>query len=247
MSIEPEFAVAVSGNAGGACPALLVCEHASNHVPAGLANLGLDAGVLTAHMAWDPGALPVARALAKALNAPLVHAAVSRLVIDLNRDPAAVDSIVTAGEHGPIPGNAAIIETERRRRVRDIYEPFHRHTTQTLDARPDIKAVISVHSFTPVLRGKARPWHLGFIHDTDDRMAQRVATSLSKDRQLVIGLNEPYNVSHGVYHTLDVHACRRGLAPLMIEIRNDLIADTAAQEQMAARLAPALADAIRAL
>ncbi|MBV9558563.1 MAG: N-formylglutamate amidohydrolase [Pseudolabrys sp.] len=216
-------------------------------MPASLSNLGLSAGVLDTHIAWDPGALPVAQALAAALDAPLVHASVSRLVIDLNRNPAAIDSIVMAGEHGPIPGNVALEQTERQRRVHEFYEPFHRNTTQTLDTRPDIKAVISVHSFTPVLRGRSRPWHLGFIHDTDDRMARHVATSLAKDRQLIIGLNEPYNVSHGVYHTLEVHACRRSLAPLMIEIRNDLIADMAAQEQMARRLAPALAEAVNAL
>ncbi|MBV8793256.1 MAG: N-formylglutamate amidohydrolase [Pseudolabrys sp.] len=216
-------------------------------MPAELSDLGLSSDILATHIAWDPGALEVARGLAEMLNASLVHATVSRLVIDLNRDPSAADSIVTHGEHAPIPGNIALSSAERLRRVQHIYEPFHRSVKQKLDQRLDMKAVISVHSFTPILRGKTRPWHLGFIYDADDRLARHVTAALSKDPQLIVGLNEPYNVSHGVYHTLERHACRRGLAPLMIEIRNDLIRDRASQKAMARRLAPLLAKAVDAL
>ena len=110
-----------------------------------------------------------------------------------------------------------------------------------------IKAVISVHSFTPVLRGKRRPWHLGFIHGMDDRLAKSVAVALARYTALIIGMNEPYNPSNGVYHTLDRHTSGRGLAPLMIEVRNDLIRCRNSQDAMAARLAPLLADAVGAL
>ena len=111
-------------NALGAFPALIICEHASNDIPPAMSKLGLADAVLETHIAWDPGALGLAKGLSLMLDAPLLHATVSRLVIDLNRSPSAIDSIVTSSESGVIPGNAGLDDAERRRRVRDIYEPF---------------------------------------------------------------------------------------------------------------------------
>ena len=88
-------AVARVENPHGASPILFICEHASNFIPARYGDLGLGQEERESHVAWDPGALGVARELSRALDAPLVHAAVSRLVLDLNRDPSAPDSIPT--------------------------------------------------------------------------------------------------------------------------------------------------------
>lgn len=242
--------VAQVENSGGSFPTLIVCEHASNRIPDELSKLGLAETALETHIAWDPGALAVTRALSARLDAPMVYATVSRLVIDLNRDPSAIDSIATISEDTPIPANQSLDEAERRRRIRDIYEPFHRRVDELIDRRAadkSIKAVVSIHSFTPVYRGQKRPWHLGFIHDTDDRLARHMADVLSADPALVVALNEPYNPAHGVYHTLDRHACARELAPLMVEIRNDLITTHDTQQAMAERLAPAIERAIRDL
>jgi predicted N-formylglutamate amidohydrolase len=237
-------------NHEGVFPALIVCEHASNYIPNELSKLGLPEHALDTHIAWDPGALGVARILSARLDAPLIHATVSRLVIDLNRDPSAVDSIVTVSEDTPIPGNVGLGDAERERRVRDIYRPFHQTIEEFINRRvaaKSIRAVVSIHSFTPVYRGQKRPWHLGFIHDSDDNLARRVFSDLSGDPSLVVALNEPYNPAHGVYHTLDSHACRHGLAPLMVEIRNDLIGTADGEREMAQRLAPAIEAAVRAL
>jgi predicted N-formylglutamate amidohydrolase len=70
-------------------------------------------------------------------------------------------------------------------------------------------------------------------------------TGLRRDADLVIGLNEPYRPVDGVFHTLERHAERRGLAPLMIEIRNDLIRDPDQQVSWSNRLAPLLRDAMQ--
>ena len=72
-------------NRTGRGPVVLVCDHASNHIPAGYNGLGLVPSEMTRHIAWDPGAMPVATAMSAALDAPLVASAVSRLVIDCNR------------------------------------------------------------------------------------------------------------------------------------------------------------------
>jgi predicted N-formylglutamate amidohydrolase len=50
-------------NPDGRGPFVLVCDHASNWVPGPLKALGLHPGELERHIAWDPGALELARRL----------------------------------------------------------------------------------------------------------------------------------------------------------------------------------------
>jgi predicted N-formylglutamate amidohydrolase len=85
-----------------------------------------------------------------------------------------------------------------------------------------------------------RPWHIGLIYDRDERYARSVEAGLKTDPALVVGMNEPYSPADRVFHTLERHAERRGLAPLMIEIRNDLIRTQDGQASWANRLAPLL-------
>src|ERR1700751_5425623 len=118
-------AVAVVDNADGAGPYVIVCEHASNFIPARFGNLGLPETDLQRHIAWDPGALGVAHVLARELDSPLVSCAVRRLLIDCNRDPSVFDAITAKSEDTVIPGNAGLSPEERQARVREIYEPFH--------------------------------------------------------------------------------------------------------------------------
>src|SRR6218665_471531 len=75
----------VTVNAGGASPFVLACDHASNRIPEKYGDLGLSPRQRLMHIAWDPGALPVALRLSERLDAPLVFSNVSRLVIDCNR------------------------------------------------------------------------------------------------------------------------------------------------------------------
>lgn len=238
--------VAEVENARGSFPVLLVCEHASNRLPARYGTLGLSPSELESHVAWDPGALGVAREMARLLGAPLVFATVSRLVIDLNRDPSAPDSITSLSERTAIPGNRDLDPAERMRRIDEVYHPFHDTVEALIDERlaaRAIRAVVSVHSFTPVYRGVERPWHVGLIHARDDRMARHVEAGLRHDPALVVGMNEPYSPDDRVFHTLERHAERRGLAPLMIEIRNDLIREPDQQVSWSARLAPLVREA----
>ncbi len=66
-------------DAKAAC--LILCDHASNRVPDELDGLGLPAGDLARHIAWDIGAARVARRLAACLGATAVLSRISRLVI----------------------------------------------------------------------------------------------------------------------------------------------------------------------
>jgi predicted N-formylglutamate amidohydrolase len=239
--------VARIDNPDASSPVLLICEHASNRLPATYGTLGLSPLARESHIAWDPGSLGVAQGLSRLLEAPLVHATVSRLAIDLNRDPAAPDSIAEVSERTAIPGNAALSAAERRCRLAEVYEPFHAAIESFMEGRrAPTRAVISVHSFTPVYRDVVRPWHVGLIFDDDDRLARALEPLLKRDPGLVIGMNAPYSPADRVFHTLERHAVRRGLAPLMIEIRNDLIREPAQQAAWAGRLAPLLGQAVKA-
>jgi len=240
-----EVAVAAIDRPLGAAPFVLICEHASNAFPSRYGTLGLTAAERESHVAWDPGALAVAQRLSTRLDAPLIHATISRLVIDLNRDPEAPDSIAAVSESTAVAGNAGLATEARAERVAAVYRPFHDAVDRFLGARrAPTRAIVSMHSFTPVYRGVARPWHVGLIHDADDRLAMRVAAGLRRDPSLVVGLNQPYSPADRVFHTLDRHAVRRGLPPLMIEVRNDLIRDAGGQDAWAGRLAPLIEEAV---
>ncbi len=220
---------------------VLVCEHASNAIPAALNNLGLTGDALDTHIAWDPGALRVAGEMARLLDAPLVASRVSRLVYDCNRAPDAPDAIPVRSESVDIPGNVDLGEDQRRARVDGYFAPFRDALTACLDARvsgprrPPV--LLTVHSFTPVYAGVKRDVELGVIHDADTRFADAMLVVLEAEAAaVVIRRNEPYGPWQGVTHTLAQHAVRRGLLNAMIEIRNDLIQSPDAQRDMAARL-----------
>jgi predicted N-formylglutamate amidohydrolase len=171
---------------------------------------------------------------------------VSRLVLDLNREPSAPDSITTLSERTEVPGNRNLDAAERARRVDEVYHAFHTAVDAAIGRRVaagTTRAVASIHSFTPIYRDVPRPWDIGLIFAHDARLARSVEAGLRRDAALVVGMNEPYSPADRVFHTLERHAERRGLAPLMIEIRNDLIRDPDQQMSWSSRLAPLLREA----
>ena len=224
-------------NKNGASQIVLICEHASNNIPDHLDNLGLSDTKLNEHIAWDIGALSVAGILSDLLDAPLVHANVSRLVIDINRLPDHSGSIVTRSEASPIPGNIGLSQAERYTRRDAIYEPFHAELTRVLAERQHCDTwVLSIHSYTPVYNGVNRPWHVGILHNEDRRLSTPLITALKCYRNLIVGDNQPYAPTDGVYHTIDRHTMPFGRMGAMIEIRNDLIADHEGQTEWAHHL-----------
>ncbi len=232
-------------NAHGRAHAVLICEHASRFIPAALNGLGLDEAAASSHAAWDIGALDLSVELMGALDAPLVHSRVSRLVYDCNRPPERIDAMPRVSEVFSVPGNANLTNAQREQRIRDVYEPFAQLVSSTLDTRPEPPVVITIHSFTPVYKGKPRSVELGILHDEDDRAAQLMLRH-SESSGLHVALNEPYSATDGVTHTLREHAIRRGLPNVMIEIRNDLIDTPTGVNHIAGLLTPILQSVVTA-
>jgi predicted N-formylglutamate amidohydrolase len=244
--LEGEDGPVVIINERGRSPILLVCEHAGRRIPRQLGTLGLPDSELERHIAWDIGAEAVARLLSERLDAALVLQRFSRLVYDCNRPPEAADAMPVLSESTPIPGNRDLTQAERDARIEAIYRPFHAAVARLLDER-QTTILVTVHSFTPVYKGVRRSLDLGLLHDSDARFADRLLRVLDAESDLTVRRNEPYGPQDGVTHTLILHALPRRLHNVMLEIRNDLIADPPGQRRMAERLARRLGEAVATL
>jgi predicted N-formylglutamate amidohydrolase len=230
-------------NGGGRSPYVLISEHASNRLPKSLGTLGLPESELQRHIAWDIGAEKVARLLSRLIDAPLVLQRYSRLAYDCNRPPDSADAMPVISETTHIPGNRNLSPDDKLMRVHEIYRPFHAAIADLLDRRAaggTRSMVVTIHSFTPVYKGKPRAVELGILHDRDTGLADKLITSFPT---LDARLNEPYGPNDGVLHTLNLHAAPRGLRHAMIEIRNDFLLDERGQVEWAERLSAALVHA----
>jgi predicted N-formylglutamate amidohydrolase len=230
-------------NAGGASPLLLVADHAGVASPRALGRLGIAASEWQRHIAWDIGIAGLAHLLSDALDATLIRQNYSRLVIDCNRPLDAASSIPEISELTPIPGNVGLSDAERAARAREIFSPYHECIEAELERRRQAyrsTALIALHSFTPEFKGVARPWHVALLSNRDRRLAERLLDLFKRERDLVVGDNEPYFVSDTTDYTIPVHGERHGLPHALIEIRQDLIAEDSGQQQWAARLAHVL-------
>jgi predicted N-formylglutamate amidohydrolase len=210
----------------GGSPFVLICEHASNFIPPRYHGLGLADHDLARHIAWDIGAAELARCLSERLDAPTFLAGFSRLLIDANRPPLAPSSIPAVSEDTAIPGNVDLSAAEREIRRDVFFEPFHRLVAAHLDRRRRDgipTAVVGVHSFTPVFLGVVRPFHVGVLFDGAAAWGNALARQLQKRMSLDVRTNEPYSVSAEEDYTAYIHGADRGLAALLIEIRNDLL------------------------
>jgi predicted N-formylglutamate amidohydrolase len=233
-------------HAAGRSVFFIACDHASRRIPRALGTLGLPEGELQRHIAWDIGAWAVASRLADALDAFSIGQAYSRLVIDCNRPPHLPSAIPEISEATPVPGNLGIGTAARAARVEEIFRPYHDRIATELDARAGAPTLlIALHSFTPVYKGVARPWHAGVLFNQDAGISRIMLDLLRAEEGLVIGENQPYSVSDVSDYTAPVHAEARGLPYLELEIRQDLIAHDAGQQAWADRLARLLPLAYR--
>lgn len=246
---EPDAYVHVI-NASGQGDVIFVCEHASCFIPPEFKALGLEGEALTSHIAWDPGALAVARALSDAFDAPAVAPAVSRLVYDCNRPSDAESAIPEQSEIYDIPGNVGLSDADRQARSERFYQPYRKALVDVIDgalAAGRKPAIVTVHSFTPVFKGETRDLELGVLHDEDARLGDALLAAIEAAGDMSARRNAPYGPENGVTYTLREHAISRGLLNVMIEIRNDLIAEQTTQHDMAGRLAGYLRTALDAV
>ena len=216
---DPAPAEVVNGQSDSDC--VLVCEHAGRAIPASLGTLGLGPEHLALHIAYDIGAAAVARAIAQAINAPLVLQPYCRLVVDCNRPVGSAEAIPEISDGIDIPGNRDLSLSQRQKRFGEIFEPFHRTVSDVIDRHPRM-LVIAIHTFTPVLNGKARPWDVGFLFRKDSATSHHLAATIRQiEPDLKIGMNEPYAIEDGSDWFVPHHGERRGIAHSLVEIRND--------------------------
>ncbi len=246
MPPEPHYRV-LRGQAAG--PFVLICDHASNRVPAGLANLGLPPSELARHIGWDIGAAGVATHLSALLDAPAIFSAVSRLVIDCNRQPDAAALIPMISDGTVIPGNQAVDEAERAARIAAWFTPYHDAIEALLEARAAAgleSVLVSVHSMTDCMAGVARPWQISMSSHVERRWVEPVLATLRAPGDVVVGDNEPYAIDLGLDFSTPFHAMRRGLAHLQVEFRQDEVATDAGQRAWAERFAASVLTAFGA-
>jgi len=230
----------------GSSDFLITVDHAANRIPVALGDLGVSASERQRHIAWDIGALGIARGLSERLDATLIATNYSRLVIDCNRDPSVPSSMPTLSEYTPIPGNENLDGPARHARAEEIFRPYQQRIADLIDQRRDAgRATILVcqHSMTDLYKGIRRAMHAAILYNRDRRFAGAVLDALRAEPGLIVADNEPYFVSDETDYTVPVHAERRGLLHVEIEVRQDLVTTASGQAEWADRLSRALMNA----
>jgi len=233
-------------NEFGRSPILITCDHASNRIPSKLGNLGLEPHHLLEHIAWDIGCARVCKRMSELLDAPLILAGYSRLVIDLNRHLDDVSLIPAVSDRIDVPGNKRLTDTEVSNRIEELFLPYHDALSSLIELHRQSHEKIlicSMHSFTPNFQGFERPWHIGILWNNDYRVAEELIGQLEKDASICVGKNQPYHAAEPLGYGMDVHAEQNGLLHALIELRQDLLLKDADIEQWAEKLTEVFANA----
>jgi predicted N-formylglutamate amidohydrolase len=233
-------------NPSGRSTFLLLGDHAGNAVPSRLGSLGLSRAELNRHIGWDIGVAELGLMLAETLDAVFVHQTYSRLVIDCNRDPAAIDAVPETSDGTAVPKNRELSEKDRAKRVAEIHEPYQAAIADEIGRRDALgmkTVLVSLHSFTPVMGVIARPWDIGLLYDGGNTtFALALLKGLARDPALVVGDNQPYRMDD-TDHTVPRHAFGSARRYAEIEIRQDLISEDSGRSFWAETLAREMARA----
>lgn len=234
-------------NPDGATRLVLIADHAGHAIPRRLGSLGLGAAELARHIAWDIGIADVTRRLARRMDAPAVLGGYSRLVIDCNRRIDDPTSIAQESDGVPVPGNRGLSAPERAERAAALFEPYHQAVDRVIEGRRRaglLPAIISMHSFTPVMNGFERPWHIGILWNRDPRLPVPLLKRLAAEQGLCVGDNEPYTGRDRHGYSIYRHGEDLGLPHVLIEVRQDLIDTHHGAEAWAVRLAAVFTDVL---
>jgi predicted N-formylglutamate amidohydrolase len=215
---------------------LIVCDHATNHVPAALHNLGVSDEDRAKHIAWDIGTERIGRQLADRFNAPAIICGTSRLVIDCNRPLTNATLVPPVSDNIRIPGNENLSVVDVGRRIESFYLPYHAaiHAAIERFKQRGVEPVfLSIHSFTPTMNGKARPWEIGISHTKDRRMSTPMIDILRTLGSFEVGDDQPYDADPEIDYTIFAHANQRGLRHVQVEFRQDVVATGQTADQWA--------------
>lgn len=230
-------------NPEGKTAIVIVCDHASNALPAEIGDLGVAAGDMQRHIAWDIGAAPIARHLAGIFDAPAVLSGTSRLVIDCNRklhDPTLIPPV---SDGVIVPANVGLSPGQRQKRIDAYFHPYHAACRQVITSRcrkGERPLFLSVHSMTEQMNGKYRPWEISLSSNEDRSATALVLAALGEVPGLVVGDNQPYDMDPTQDYSTPEHALSRGLDYLQVEFRQDLVAGAQGQRDYAQIFAEAV-------
>jgi len=176
---------------------LVSCEHASNRLPAGM---DAPAEMLQLHIAWDPGALDMAEALARHFGAPLHAGEYSRLVVDLNRSVGNSALVRRRSDGYVIPFNRGLTEADVQRRVEKYHQPYRAAVDDgvaQIIERHGRCVHLCIHTYTPKLGDKLRGNDIGLLYDPyrqpEAPLVHELRDALRQRTGLVVWLNRPYS------------------------------------------------------
>jgi predicted N-formylglutamate amidohydrolase len=235
-------------NRHGRSDLVIICDHASKVIPAEYNDLGLSGSDLERHIAWDIGAQGVAERVAAAFDAPAVICGTSRLVIDCNRHPTDPAAMPVKSDGVVIPGNQALTQSDREDRIRRFFHPYHDMIENVIGERVregHRPLVLSVHSMTPEMNGKFRPWEISLSSNEQRKVSELMLGLLRRRRDITVGDNQPYNLDPAEDYSTPVHALARHLPYIQVEFRQDQVGTPAGIEKWADIFTEALTDLIR--
>ena len=222
-------------------------------MPAALDGLGVAREELSRHIGWDIGIGELGALLSDALDAVFIRQTYSRLVIDCNREPGRADAMPEVSDLTVIPGNHDLTPEDRAARVAAIQLPYQEAIGAEIarrDAAGQGTILVSLHSFTPMLRGAGqgakRPWQVGMLYDRHPAFSQAMIAAFESRGDLTVGDNEPYRMDI-IDYTVPRHAYPEARHYAEIEVRQDLIGATEGCVEWAGRLAMALQQAAASL
>ena len=224
---------------------LVTCEHASNRLPKGLT---LDPRLLDLHIAWDPGALPIAERMAARWKAPLWRGEFSRLVVDLNRSIDNRMLIRRVSDGHRVSFNYGLSAADKQTRIERYYRPYREAVAaaaQQIVARHGRCVHVCVHTFTAELAGNSRANDIGLLHDPSWGIERAVCADIKarfeRQTDLVVWYNRPYSgTADGILPAMRAAHSPHRLIGIEIEVNQRHAGDAAALQHIADLLAKAL-------
>ena len=213
---------------------LLICEHASGTLPPSWRWPTPDRYLSAAHWGVDIGIARFTRQLAERLKSPAVLAPTSRLLIDCNRTTESDTLFRGVADGSPIWLNQGLSPRERTSRIESVYREYHA-AVDSMCERYTPELILSMHSYTPSYEGSPRAVQVGVLHDGEEALAKVWSDRL---RALLPGydvrINEPWSGIGGYVYSAVDHANRCDAVAMELELRNDLLTSSNAQELLEA-------------
>ncbi len=225
-------------NPSGSSSLMIACDHGGNSLPIDEPGLVADPKLMELHIAYDIGARQVAKLLSEKFDAVALIANFSRLLVDLNRYPGDPAQMPLVSDGHRIPGNEGLDQQRLDARLNQYFFPYHQQhagLVEQMKNRFVQPLILSIHSFTPRMQGKPRPWHFGVLWDEDESLAMKLIAALTErvnkeQPPLVIGDNQPYSAFEPKGYAITEHAAKKGVEMALIEIRQDLLLSSGGRE-----------------